>query len=74
MGKKKQLTPYQETLSGKERHTLSGRLDGGIKSLPLPTSFALDAKSLKFTGVKPQIFVIKMVVSMPRPKVHVPFQ
>lgn len=45
--KKKQLSPYNTPLQGRGRTTISGVIDSGTKSLPLPIGFAVDASSLK---------------------------
>ncbi len=53
--KKKQLTNYSgSTLEG-EASTISGALDSGLKSLPIPNGYALDISSLKFKGTRPEI-------------------
>lgn len=54
--KRKQLAAYAETQPGKERFRISGNLDRGLKSLPVPNGYALDAGSLTWTGQPPQIF------------------
>lgn len=48
--KKKQLSQYSISISGENRSTISGTLDGGVKSLPLPNGYALDSSSLKAKG------------------------
>lgn len=53
--KKKQLTPYNISITGKDRSTISGTLDNGVKSLPLPTGYALDASSLKTKGANVEV-------------------
>lgn len=53
--KKKQLSPYAASIKGKERSTISGTLDNGIKSLPLPNGYALDASSLKAKGANIEV-------------------
>jgi len=53
--KKKQLAPYSASASGEERSTISGTLDRGLKSLPIPNGYALDASSLKYTGDRLEI-------------------
>ncbi|MFH1233155.1 MAG: transglutaminase domain-containing protein, partial [Patescibacteria group bacterium] len=53
--KKKQLSLYSISITGKDRYTISGTLDNGIKSLPLPTGYALDASSLKVKGANVEI-------------------
>ncbi len=53
--KKKQLGPYNTTIKGKERHTISGVLDSGIKALPLPNGYALDMSSFTYKGNRPEI-------------------
>ena len=53
--KKKQLSPYNVSIAGKERSTISGTLDNGIKSLPLPNGYALDMSSLKAKGVNIEV-------------------
>lgn len=54
--KRKQLAPYAETPAGKERCKISGNLDTGLKSLPLPNGYAIDAGSLAWTGERPQLW------------------
>ncbi len=53
--KKKQLSPYNASLKGKGLSTISGTLDNGTKSLPLPNGYALDASSLKAKGAKIEV-------------------
>jgi len=53
--KKKQLSPYSISITGKDRCTISGTLDNGIKSLPLPTGYAIDAASLKTKGANIEV-------------------
>ncbi len=53
--KKKQLSPYNSSIKGKERSTISGLLEGGTKSLPLPSGYAVDMQSLKLRGAKIEI-------------------
>ncbi len=54
--KKKKLTPYAASVQGTEgRVTISGALDKGLKSLPIPNGYAVDAGSLKFQGARPEI-------------------
>lgn len=48
--KKKQLSSYSAAIDGEERFMISGALNSGIKSLPLPNGYALDISSLKFNG------------------------
>lgn len=48
--KRKQLTPYHTQLSGEKRQTISGNIDSGLKSIPLPQHYALDASSLRCEG------------------------
>lgn len=45
--KKKQLSSYTASVKGKERSTISGVLESGTTSLPLPNGYALDVPSLK---------------------------
>jgi hypothetical protein len=54
--KRKELLPYAAKFGDGKRWTISGTIEGGVKSLPLPTSYALDHGSLKFAGVKPEIY------------------
>lgn len=54
--KKKRIVPYTEVPNVPERHTISGTLDVGLKSLPIPNGFCLDAASLRSTGTPPEIF------------------
>jgi hypothetical protein len=53
--KKKKLSPYNTSIFGKNRSTILGALDSGLKSIPLPNGYALDVSSLKFKGAKPEI-------------------
>ncbi|MDP2812255.1 MAG: transglutaminase domain-containing protein [bacterium] len=53
--KKKQLSPYNISITGKDRSTISGTLDNGVKSLPLPNGYALDVSSLKAEGANVEI-------------------
>jgi len=48
--KKKQFSLYSASIKGKDRFAISGILDSGIRSLPLPNSYALDISSLKARG------------------------
>lgn len=54
--KRKRLSTYTQALSGEHRHTISGRTDQGLKALPLPVSYALDAASLTYNGAVPEFF------------------
>lgn len=54
--KKKTLTPYTGTIGADDKNTISGMTDAGVKSLPLPNSYALDESTLKFEGERPRIF------------------
>jgi len=53
--KRKQLSSYSASTNNQECHTISGVLDQGLKSLPLPNGYALDESSLKYKGAKPKI-------------------
>jgi len=53
--KHKQLSAYNQALSSNERWTISGTIEGDVKSLPLPTGYAVDIASLKHTGPAPEI-------------------
>ncbi len=53
--KKKQLSPYSISITGKDRCTISGTLDDGVKSLPLPNGYVLDASSLKSKGANVEV-------------------
>lgn len=53
--KKKQLSSYNISITGKDRSTISGTLDDGVKSLPLPNGYALDVSSLKVKGANVQV-------------------
>ena len=53
--KKKQLFPYSVSVTGKDRCTISGTLDSGVKSLPLPNGYALDTSSLKAKGANIEV-------------------
>lgn len=54
--KRKQLTPYTTKVEGNNRYSISGRLSGDLKSLPIPTGYCLDASSLSFEGAEPELF------------------
>ncbi len=54
--KRKQLTPYTTAVSGDDRYTISGRIQGNIKSLPIPAGYCLDASSMAWDGEKPELF------------------
>lgn len=54
--KRKHLSPFAQTLSGQDRHTISGATDRGLKALPLPTSYALDVASLRYNGEQLELF------------------
>ncbi|MDP3763393.1 MAG: transglutaminase domain-containing protein [bacterium] len=53
--KKKQLSSYSVSVKGKDRSTISGVLDSGIKSLPLPNGYTIDTASLKTKGAKVEV-------------------
>jgi len=53
--KKKKLVQYNASVEGKERSTISGTLENGLKSLPIPNGYALDAASIKYKGTRPEI-------------------
>ncbi|MSU55260.1 MAG: hypothetical protein EXS46_01830 [Candidatus Taylorbacteria bacterium] len=53
--KKKQLSPYTISITGKDRSTISGTLGSGVKSLPLPNGYALDVSSLKANGANVEV-------------------
>lgn len=53
--KKKQLTPYTGSALEGNASTISGALDSGLKSLPLPNGYALDLSSLQFKGSRQNI-------------------
>jgi len=53
--KKKQLTQYNGSALSGEASTISGALDSGLKSLPIPNGYALDISSLKHKGARPEI-------------------
>lgn len=53
--KKKQLSPYSGSILEGDASTISGTLDSGLKSLPIPNGYALDISSLKFKGARPNI-------------------
>lgn len=53
--KRKRLSPYDATISGEQRQTISGATSAGIKSIPIPNGYGLDTSSLKFTGAEPEI-------------------
>lgn len=53
--KKKQLSTYNISITGKDRSTISGTLDNGVKSLPLPNGYALDVSSLKAKGANVEV-------------------
>ena len=54
--KKKQLSPYDTPIAGQDRSRISGVLDRGLKSLPIPNGYALDASSLQFQGASVEVF------------------
>lgn len=54
--KKKQLTPYETNVTGDRRWTISGRIGGGLKSLPIPAGYCLDNDSLSYSGEEPTLF------------------
>ncbi len=54
--KKKQLSPYSGGITAQDRHSISGTTAAGVKSLPIPNSFALDTASLKYEGAPVEIF------------------
>ncbi|XOU94847.1 MAG: transglutaminase domain-containing protein [Candidatus Kerfeldbacteria bacterium] len=54
--KKKDITEYSSSLDSEKRTSLSGYLDAGLKALPLPNGFGIDASSLKFEGGSAKIF------------------
>ncbi len=54
--KKKKLTAYRESISGgADRHTISGTLEPGLKALPIPVGYAVDAGSFTSTGSTPEL-------------------
>ncbi|MBM4177198.1 VWA domain-containing protein, partial [Candidatus Gribaldobacteria bacterium] len=53
--KKKQLSAYSAFLTDKGRFSISGTIDSGLKSLPLPNGYALDAASLKARGANVKV-------------------
>lgn len=53
--KRKQLSPYDLSITGSERQTISGVTDVGLKSIPIPNGYGIDMPSLKFTGSRPEI-------------------
>ncbi len=53
--KRKRLTPYDTVVNGDKRQTISGKIEGDLKSLPIPAGHCLDASSLKWEGAKPQV-------------------
>ncbi|MCA9351249.1 hypothetical protein KC929_00540 [Patescibacteria group bacterium] len=52
--KKKQTSTYSGKVS-QSSYVISGALNQGIKSLPLPNSYALDTNTLTYEGVEPRI-------------------
>ena len=54
--KQKRIVSYSAAVEGASRHSISGVIEGGIKSLPIPNTYVLDTASLKFTGGQPNIF------------------
>lgn len=54
--KKKELSPYDTVIEGDRRQTISGTIDAGVKAIPIPGHYALDASSLQYTGSKPELF------------------
>lgn len=53
--KKKQLSSYNVDVEGSELFEISGVFDGGLKSLPIPSGYALKVSSLKYKGNQPSI-------------------
>lgn len=55
---KSSLTPYNKTMIGSERQTLTsaGPISGRLANIGVPATYAFDASSLKYQGAKPQIF------------------
>jgi len=54
--KKKQLSVYNNQLEGTKRQTISGVIDNGLKAIPIPAHYALDANSLKSSGTTPELY------------------
>lgn len=54
--KRKQLSPYSDSLPGTQRQTISGATSKGVRSIPIPNGYGLDMTSLNFTGAQPEIF------------------
>lgn len=55
--KKKQVVPYDTNIAGDERQTIRGTIDAGLKALPIPLGYALDAQSLNVeAGDVPEFF------------------
>lgn len=53
--KKKQLSGYNISVKGEGRSTISGNIDSGLKSLPLPSGYTVDMASLKTKGVNIEV-------------------
>jgi hypothetical protein len=47
---------YITSIQGEERQTIRGTINPGLKSLPIPRTYALDMQSLKYTGARPRFF------------------
>jgi len=54
--KRKQPSSYNAGISGSERQTISGVINSGLKSIPVPNGYGLDISSLKYSGARPEIF------------------
>lgn len=53
--KKKQLSEYNIAVKGEGRSTISGNIDSGLKSLPLPNGYTVDVASLKTKGANIEV-------------------
>lgn len=53
--KQKATSPYDQVIDGDARQTISGKIDGGLKAIPIPAGYAIDVASLKYSGAQPMI-------------------
>lgn len=53
--KKKKLSAYNTPLNGPKRYKISGNLNSGLKTIPIPNGYALDVSSLKTSGAQVEI-------------------
>lgn len=53
--KRKVLSTYGAVLTGDERQTISGVIEAGLRSVPIPNGYGLDMSSLRYSGTAPEI-------------------